>query len=191
MPSNITTPRLCSIPDCSGKHLARNLCHRHYFRMARGRPLNPTSRTCEERFWSKVNFNSNKGCWLWTGGTRGDSGYGSFSVSSNKKKRTLASHRVAYELIIGNIPIGLTLDHLCRIRHCVNPFHLEPVSIRENVLRGQGLPAQNARKSHCRHGHLLSEDNIYRPPGKPRRNCRKCAEYRKREKLSQRKGTEL
>lgn len=87
------------------------------------------------------------------------------------KKRQLA-HRAIYETLVGPIPAGLTLDHLCRNRWCVNPQHLEPVTARENVLRGEGLSARRARQTNCKRGHALTVDNVY--AGRRERRCRIC-----------------
>lgn len=75
------------------------------------------------------------GCWLWTG-AKNWTGYGQRSVRVDGKVRTARAHRMAYELLVGPIPEGLTIDHLCRVRHCVNPDHLEPVTMKENARRG-------------------------------------------------------
>jgi len=120
------------------------------------------------RFWERVH--KTDGCWLWTGALN-DEGYG--AVRGPNKKNTRA-HRFAYEITVGPIPPGLTLDHLCRTRNCVNPAHLEPVTNKENLLRGEGWAAKNARKTHCVHGHEFTPDNIYTIPGRTWRECRKC-----------------
>lgn len=87
------------------------------------------------------------------------------------------AHRFVYEMTVGPIPSGLQLDHLCRNRRCVNPDHLEPVTSRENTLRGDGPTAQNARKSHCHRGHPFSGDNLFvRSDGT--RRCRACHNLR-------------
>lgn len=124
--------------------------------------------TTEERFWAKVEKTDT--CWLWTACTfRG--GYGSFWFDG----KLVRAHRFAYELLISPIPRGLQLDHLCRVRACVNPVHLEPVTGRENVLRGEGPTAFNALKTHCAHGHLLDEVNTYHSPSRPLgRYCWTC-----------------
>src|SRR4051812_41530336 len=96
------------------------------------------------------------GCWEWQG-TKNSEGYGRITVFRKNRR----AHRIAYEAFVGPIPDGLSLDHLCRNTSCVNPAHLEPLPIKENILRGNGPPAINARKTHCKKGHLLSEDNIY------------------------------
>ncbi len=126
------------------------------------------------RFWSKVGIGAPDECWLWTGSTA-SKGYGLFW----HKGRSVRVHRLAYELMVGPIPEGLTLDHLCRVRHCVNPKHLEPVTGKINILRGEGAPAYNARKTHCLRGHPFNETNIYRPPARPKtRECFECKNSR-------------
>ena len=105
-----------------------------------------------DRFWTKVE--KTDGCWNWTACTH--QGYGRF----NHNGSAVLAHRLSYELLVGPVPTGLTLDHLCRNRKCVNPAHLEPVTRGENVLRGESLQAQNARKTHCPRGHLLSGENM-------------------------------
>jgi DNA-directed RNA polymerase subunit RPC12/RpoP len=94
------------------------------------------------RFWDKVEVDGV--CWEWAAG-RNSAGYGYFRSSTGSRR----AHRIAYEHLVGPIPSGLTLDHLCRNRSCVNPDHLEPVTHRENVLRGSGIAAQQARRHVC------------------------------------------
>ena len=127
-----------------------------------------------ERFWSKVDKSGD--CWLWTASTFPSGGYGQFNVGSKKlgTRRPARAHRYAYEALIGPIPDGLQLDHLCREPLCVNPAHLEPVTQKVNILRGVGWAAVNARKSHCDEGHPLSGSNLARTSGGGRR-CRLCA----------------
>jgi hypothetical protein len=124
----------------------------------------------EERFWPKVDRRGPNECWPWLACVLG-TGYGQISAGSREEGMLLA-HRVAYTLLVGPIPDGLELDHLCRNRGCVNPAHLEPVTRQENVLRGIGISADNARKTHCKHGHEFTSENteIYRGT----RHCRVC-----------------
>lgn len=129
------------------------------------------------------------GCWLWIASREGG-GYGHVSV--NGKLRP--SHRVVYELLVGQIPAGLHLDHLCRVRHCVNPAHLEPVTNRENYLRGDAPAvlaklaeeARANRPTHCPSGHEYTEDNVYvTDQRRGYRRCRRCLlDYMKRRKTA-------
>ena len=112
------------------------------------------TKTPVERFWPKVA--KSDACWEWTAGLD-SKGYGAFRLSTNKR---IVAHRFAYEILVGPIPEGLQLDHLCRNRRCVNPEHLEPVDNRTNTLRGEGPTAQHARKTHCCHGHELDAGNV-------------------------------
>ncbi len=95
-------------------------------------------------------------CWVWTA-SRCSKGYGTFRYAGMVR----VAHRVSYTYYEGEIPVGLTLDHLCRTRACVNPLHLEPMTNRENILRGYNPCAMHARKTHCKHGHPLTEENTY------------------------------
>jgi hypothetical protein len=107
-------------------------------------------------------------CWIYSGALN-QSGYG---VARYQGRMTVV-HRLAYQELVGPIPEGLELDHLCRVRNCVNPAHLEPVTHAENTLRGIGPTAQNARRTECLQGHPLMGPNLYlRPDG--RRECRTC-----------------
>ena len=115
-------------------------------------------------------------CWRWRAASN-KTGYGIFWNGS----RTVVAHRYAYELWVGPIPDGLTLDHLCQNKWCVNPVHMEPVTHRENNLRGNSMSARHARKTHCVNGHEFTPENIYSPPSYPTsRQCRTCIRERKR-----------
>lgn len=121
------------------------------------------------RFWNKVN--KTETCWVWTAGKNAD-GYGYISESKNGVKRHFRAHRLAYEFSHGLIPVGLELDHLCRNRACVNPAHLEVVTSKINVLRGEGLAAKNKNKTHCPKGHEYTQENTYIIANK--RVCKIC-----------------
>lgn len=132
----------------------------------------------ELRWFLLTNIGDKQDCWLWMG-NKISSGYGVLKV---KGKHVLA-HRFGYELLIGEIEVGQTSDHLCRNRLCVNPFHIEIVSNKENILRGSGPTAKNAVKTHCVHGHLLSGVNLAIEKGEhgnTRRRCKTCQSLSKK-----------
>jgi len=120
------------------------------------------------RFWAAVHVADND-CWEWTGSLN-PHGYGAFNVNDGHRQ----AHRVAYEIIVGPIPDGLQIDHLCRNPPCVNPAHLEAVTQRENILRGVGFAAKAARATHCPSGHPYNEANTYVSPSTGWRRCRTC-----------------
>ena len=124
-----------------------------------------------ENFWNKVTFTGF--CWEWH--RLDKTGYGRYTFwnAPAQKVQSIMAHRVAWFLLIGEEPSGM-LDHLCRNRSCVNPDHLEPISNRENILRGYAPAAINARKTHCIRGHELSGDNLLVYPNSNGRRCRMC-----------------
>lgn len=125
--------------------------------------------TLKERCLAKVVPLTESGCWIWMGALN-VGGYAQVQVS--KPKRGIKSaHRIMFELFRGPIPKGLDLDHLCRVRCCVNPDHLEPVTEAENVRRGINF---NSLKRYCPSGHPYDQDNIYRNPTTGERRCRAC-----------------
>ena len=132
----------------------------------------------------KVERGADEQCWPWIGGKA--TGYGRFEPDATRHpppRRQVAAHRFAYELLVGPIPEGLTLDHLCGNTLCVNPAHLEPTTMRENILRGvTSAAAVNARKTHCSHGHPYDDENTYlvRTQNGTVRKCRTCDLERKR-----------
>jgi len=128
----------------------------------------------QARFWAKVALPDEQGCMLWLSALS-SAGYGRITMGG----KTHYAHRISYALAYGAIPTELQLDHLCRVRHCVAPDHLEPVTGRVNVLRGQTPAAANAAKTHCPRDHAYDEENTY-VDAKGRRNCRACARERAR-----------
>ena len=138
--------------------------------------MNKKIKSWHNRFTSKfsIPFPVDKfACWNWKAGKT--KGYGMFYLNG----RSVGAHRVSYELYVGKIPKGLTLDHLCRNTACVNPRHLEPVTLGVNVLRSNNLCAVNARKTHCKNGHKFTKENTYYfkstwVKDRKFRQCKKC-----------------
>lgn len=133
-----------------------------------------------ERFLSKVHFNTETGCWDWTAAKDSD-GYGTFQYSHILSDHGHA-YKFSYSFFVGQMPKGLQHDHLCRNRGCVNPFHLEPVTCRENLLRGQTSAAANARKTHCIAGHMFSPQNTWVSKQNGSRHCKACLQRRDKER---------
>lgn len=134
--------------------------------------LKERARTLADKFWEKVNKDGPipayrpdfDPCWLWTAAVNAN-GYG---IMFTREESTLA-HRISFALSGRIVPAGTQLDHLCRVRHCVNPKHLEAVTPRVNTHRGY----TNATKTHCPQGHPYSGDNLYLSP-RGNRQCREC-----------------
>jgi hypothetical protein len=130
----------------------------------------------ERRFWARVKRTA--GCWFWLGPLH--NGYGRVRYFDGTATNP---HRASYMLLKGPIPEGLQLDHLCRVRNCVNPAHLEPVTPRENTFRGNSPSVANAAKTHCVRGHPYSSTNTY-VDATGSRHCRACG----REKAAERRN---
>jgi hypothetical protein len=174
----------CSVEDCGRRGLLRlGYCSKHYQKFKRhGDPLGgkdvPRLRGVPdlERFLTYTDRNGpvpsyrpDLGpCWLWLRSLT--EGYGNFYFRGGP----CPAHRASYELFVGPIPDGLHIDHLCRVKHCVNPAHLEPVTRCENARRGA-----HGMKTHCKHGHEYTPENTIHLGGK--RRCRECTRRSGRE----------
>jgi hypothetical protein len=137
-------------------------------------------------FWAKVDKRGAGGCWVWTAATHSaQRPYGVFGIRGKSSK----AHRISWELLRGRIPDDLVLDHICRNHGCVNPDHLEPVTLRENVLRGVGITAIEARQTHCKYGHALVGGNLRRKSKKRvGRQCATCWRRLRRDYMRRRRA---
>lgn len=172
---------LCAVDECPATARTRGWCVTHYTRWRRhGHPLTVHRLygvQPGERFWPRVVGLDPLDCWEWTGGKQA-AGYGNFSVNGH----AISTHRFAYEHLIGDIPAGLELDHLCFNRACVNPWHLDPVTPEVNKRRM--LDAN--RKTRCPWGHPYDATNtVFERDGS--RKCRTCHETRDRTRTERRR----
>lgn len=184
----------CTIDGCDRPHEARGYCNSHYQKWHKyGDPLH-TFPTVEERFWARVDQTGGpNACWPWTGTLHasGKTGYGWTGQE--------LAHRQAYIYVVGEITPGLELDHTCHTaaaltgacdgnacthRLCVNPAHLEPVTHRENAIRGMAPGAITHRTNVCARGHRLDAGNVYVAPGDGARRCRTCIALRQEERAA-------
>lgn len=140
----------------------------------------PAPRPPIDRFMEKFTV-TDGGCWTWTGYLHAN-GYATFFTGTRKQM----AHRWSYEHHVGPIPDGLQIDHLCRVRHCVNPDHLEPVTARTNLMRGNTTSAAHAAKTACPQGHPYDDENTYIHPNGSRR-CRECMRARDRRRAAARR----
>ena len=168
--------KLCAVKNCGKPARKRGWCNPHYTRWFRyDDPVyDPKVKwlTTEERFWAKVTLNGPLSayrpdlgpCWIWTGAKQ-ETGYGFFFL---KHDTSVPPHRYAYELLVGSIPDGLLLDHLCRVPQCCNPLHLEPVTHNENQYRGSLARVE----TYCFYGHKYTKGELMP------RQCDECLEDR-------------
>lgn len=159
----------------------------HYSRWKRhGDPLVVLKdHTPPEQRWRTSYIEDGNGCWVWQGVK--SRGYGIISCGAHSQK---FAHRFVFELLVGKVPEGTELDHLCRNRACIRPDHLEPVPHEVNVQRGEAGIA-NSSKTHCKHGHEFTAANTYHPAGQPnRRACVACQRRANRESMRRRRAAE-
>lgn len=138
----------------------------------------PTALPIAQRFWSRVH--KTNGCWIWLGATN-PKGYGQFFWKRGDASHsyTRPAHIVAYELSLGPVPKGRELDHICQNRRCVNPAHLEPITHKENLMRGDTVCARKKMQTHCVNGHAFSPENTAFEKNGTRR-CIECRRARQR-----------
>jgi len=173
----------CRVDGCTTLAHCRELCRSHYRRWLNGdESLAPFAAPSAQasaptpaavRFWRFVT--PTDGCWEWQGSTL--KGYGRLRGDDGE---VVLAHRLSYEMHVGPIPAGLSIDHLCRTPLCVNPAHLEPVTLAENNRRALPFRPPKARPTHCKHGHELTPQNTITDPNGSRR-CRECSRRRSRE----------
>lgn len=175
--------------ECSQmrRHRARGMCGPCYDRVRHaGRLPNVRPRRTFEQWFTLVDQGAN-GCWPWPGPVNAQ-GYGTYGARGH------SVHRRVYELIIGPIPAGLHLDHICRNTRCIRPDHLDPVPPAVNVLRGVGSFAINSRKVVCKRGHSLTDPTNVRITKAGHRSCItcnkiRCAEWYRSRSRSERQGS--
>jgi hypothetical protein len=142
------------------------------------------------RFW-RYTQKSEAGCWLWTGSVVTGTGYG---VLVSGKAGSVMTHRLSYEIHVGPIPEGYVVDHLCRVRNCVRPDHLEAVTPGENTLRGVSVSAENKRKDACKRGHVFDAANtciVVRHGVPVGRSCRACRTLHDRRRRAAQKAVRI
>lgn len=176
---------ICDVSECNRSAHRRRMCSTHY---GQWRQENPdkvrryrTHGPLNERFWRQVNGDSAATCWTWTGTTDKD-GYGKFVECG----QWIASHRFAYEALRAEIPAGLQIDHLCRNRACVNPWHMEPVTHRVNQWRRASRTGEPLHSTtHCPSGHELNALNLYISPegGRTCRPCNRAVQSRRKARI--------
>lgn len=137
-----------------------------------------------ERLFSKLEAEPNTGCWLWIGRLQKD-GYGEVDMGA---KRIAKAHRAVWEELVGPIPGGLQVDHLCRVRSCVNPDHLELVTSWENTMRGNHPRSIVIRTGRCQRGHERSPENLYVYKNGSTSHCRPCANLTARERWAKKRA---
>lgn len=188
----------CEVDDCGRTDVVgHGYCRKHYQRWWKTGTTDLVRTTIEQRFWSKVERGAPDDCWPWAEGLTAG-GYGKFS---GPRGATMLAHRYGYELVVGPIGEGLNLDHLCHTRvresctdvavcphrKCVNPRHLEPVTMGDNLQRGNTFQRANSEKTHCPADHEFDEANTQVNP-RGERQCRACRREQARASRARKKA---
>jgi hypothetical protein len=153
----------------------------------------PKPKPLIDRLNTKISPEPNSGCWLWVGADNGI-GYGIVGVPG--RRSPMLAHRALYEHVNGPIEPGLELDHLCRNPTCVNPDHLEAVTKKENLRRGNGVIARKkraAKVTHCPRGHPYSGENLHiyvARDGSTNKRCKICTTRKMRNLISEQRKTQ-
>ncbi len=129
-------------------------------------------------FWQKVE--KSESCWVWKAAKDRD-GYGVWSTREGGRLKQYRVHRLSFSIANDGIDNSLTIDHLCKNKLCLNPAHLEQVTIGENVRRSDSF---NRLKTHCKNGHEFNEANTYNGPGRQHRQCKKCHAVRESQRYT-------
>jgi hypothetical protein len=174
----MTAVRYCACGRLAD-HKRDPICHTCYERWRRKNPVAQMS--VEELFFHRVRVDPDSDCWIWVAAKDPKGGYGKFV--SERFGIVMPAHRWSYEYMRAPIPTGLVIDHLCRNPPCVNPWHLEPVTIAVNSLRGEAPAIKTWRTGTCPRGHSMA-DALEVKTGRyaGRRNCRTCNHLRWAEK---------
>lgn len=135
----------------------------------------------KKRLDGKYRKDAVTGCWLWLGRPNRD-GYGTLKIDGKAER----AHVVSFVVYKGDVPAGLEIDHLCCVRACIAPYHLEAVTHKENVLRGNSPAALNARKVACKRGHVFTDENTYlkKDGGRQCQTCRRQYREQNRERIN-------
>lgn len=183
--------KYCSVKNCGKPFVAKGWCKFHYQRVRVTGEIGPNflkkrpDRSLDP-YWFWIKVNKTKSCWEW-GGAKNNTGYGTV----NWDEKSVTAHVLGYKLQGHKIPKGLSLDHLCRNRACVRADHLEPVTHRENILRGISPSALHAKKTHCQKGHPFSGKNLsirLKENGTKMRQCRTCRGWKGKSSYVKRKS---